>query len=242
MRTLTSMGEPVFTMTSGTDRAHFDIHRTHTSPVQEKEIGGVQGESVAVTARLDGLFGITARLFAPGVQHIFADDVAAPANGRSQADMDVLGTRAKCRRHERERCPRDIRNSSAPSGMRDADGGAATTGSWIDEQDRLTVGMQRHQHQPGLVRDERISKPDRDRSGHGATAGLIGGDQMDVPTMNLTNSDQALGCEPERGAPPLSHGPGVLSVARHAESDVAMRAPNSLDAPGDPVGDSRNRG
>ena len=230
------------TITSGTDRAHFDVHRTHPRPVQEEGIGGVQGESVAVTARLDGRFGITASLFAPGTHNVFADDVAAPAYCRSQADLDILGTRAECLSHERESCPRDIRNSSSPSGVGDADGGAATTGPRIDEQHRLTIGMQRHQHEPGPVRDERISKPDRDRTGHSPATGVSGGDQMDIPTMNLSKGDQALGSESKRGAPLLSHGPGILPVARRAEPDVAMRAPKSLDAPRYPVGDSRNCG
>ena len=129
------------TMTSGTDRAHVDIRRTHSSPIQQEGIGGVQGESIALAARLDGCLSITTRLFAPGTHHVFTNHVAALANGRSQADVDVLDTCAKCGRHERKRCPRHIRNRSTPSGVRDPNGGTATTGPRIDEQDRLTVGM-----------------------------------------------------------------------------------------------------
>jgi hypothetical protein len=53
--------------------------------------------------------------------------------------------------------------------------------------------------------------------------------------MNLTQCDEALRFETHCGAPLLAHRPGVISITRSAEPDVAMGKTQSLDALGQPV-------
>ena len=125
--------------------------------------------------------------------------------------------------------------------MDNADGRAATPSTGIDDQHRLTVGMQGHQHGADLVRHERIAEPDLRRiRALGAMSGVRLGGDVDVPSVNLTQRDQVFRNETQRGAPTLAHRPGVFPVTRRAEPNVALRATQAFDAPGQPVRHTRN--
>jgi hypothetical protein len=193
VRTLTAVGEPMLAIAFGTDGARLDVGGAYSGPIQEQRVGRCQREPVAkgtsgdwgLGFHLEGLIGISSGNLTPGVSDVVPDVVAATTNGRTKKDVSVIGPCAKGSGHDGERCANDIRDSSPPSGVDNADGRTATPGAGIDDQYRLAVGMQRHQHGADLVGHERIAQPDlcRRPSGCrlGATSGVRHRGDLDVP-------------------------------------------------------------
>ena len=115
---------------------------------------------MTIADRLKGLTSVSPSYLAPGIGNIVTDVVTAAPNRRTENDVNVLGPRAKGGGHEREGCTNDVRDGSPPPGVGNADGEATAPGTRIDDEHRLTVGMQGHQYGADLVRDERIAEPD----------------------------------------------------------------------------------
>src|SRR5687768_11757753 len=121
----------------GTDGARLDVGGAHTGPIQEQRVGHRQGEAVAkgtpgdwgLAVHRERLIGIGPGYLAPGVRDVVTNVVAATTNGRTKKDVSVFGPCAKGGGHGRERCANDIRDSSPPPGVGNADGRAATPGA-----------------------------------------------------------------------------------------------------------------
>jgi hypothetical protein len=179
---------------------------------------------VALAIRLEGLAGIGSSYLTPGVSNVVANVVAAAANGRTENDVNVVDTRAKGGGHHRNRCTNDIRDGPSPPGVGNSDGRAATPGAGIDDQHRLAVGMQGHQHRTNLVRDQRIAEPDLSRTRRGAMSSVPLCGDADIPAVNLTQRHEVLRYEAHCGTPTLAHRPGVFPITGRTEPNVAIGA------------------
>jgi hypothetical protein len=113
--------------------------------------------------------------------------------------------------------------------------------SRIDQQQRLTIGVQRHQHRPRRIRDERIAQPDLRRTRHRAPSRVRGRGNMHVAAMDLTERHQTCRVQPRRHTPIPPHRPGVVSIARVTERDIAVGAPKSANATRHGVRDAGQR-
>jgi len=240
LRALAAVGKPVVAVAFRTDGTRLDVGAAHPRPVQEQPIGRLQGESVAIAVRLEGLISVGPSYLAPGIGDIVIYVVAAAPNGWTEDDVDVVGPRAKGGDHDRKRCTNNIRDGSPPPSVSNADGRAAAAGSRVNDQHRLAVGMQGHQHWADLVRHQCIAESDLNRSRPGAVSGVRSRGDPDVTSVNLTQRNKMLRYKLQRGAPMLAHRPGVVPVTRCTEPDVAMSTAQTLDAPGYPVRHSGN--
>jgi hypothetical protein len=71
------MGEPVLTITAGTDGTHLDIFGTHPGAGQQEGVGSAQGEPKSLAAPVNGRRGIAIHLLMPGICDVISDDIAA---------------------------------------------------------------------------------------------------------------------------------------------------------------------
>jgi hypothetical protein len=172
LRALATMREPVVAVAFRTDCDRLDVGRAHTGSVQEQRVGRRQGEPVAIAVPLESLASIGPSYLAPGVGDVITHVVAAVPNRRTENDVNIVDPRAKGGGHGRERGTDNIRDGSPPTGVGNTDGGPAPPGAGIDDQHRLAVGVQGHEHRAYLVRRKRITEPDLRRSGLGALSGV----------------------------------------------------------------------
>jgi hypothetical protein len=232
---LATVGKPVIAVAFRTDGSRLDVGGADTRPVQEQPVGRRQGEPEVIAVRLEGLVGVGPGYPPPIVDNVCADVVAAAANRRTENNSNVVNSRAKGRAHDGKGCTNNIRDGSPPPSVNNADGRAAPPGSWVNDQHRLAVGVQGHQHRAALVRHQCIAKPNLSRSWSRAVPGVRLPGEVDIPSMYLTQRDQVFRFETQRGAPMLAHCPGVVPVTRRTEPDVAMRASQTFDTPGQSV-------
>ena len=128
----------------------------------------VRENRVAIAVGLESLIGIGPGYLAPRASNIVTHVIAAAANGRTENDVNIVGPCTKGSGHDRECRANNVRDGSPPPRVDNADGRATTPSTGIDDQHRLTVGMQGHQHGADLVRHERIAEPDLRRWPPGA--------------------------------------------------------------------------
>jgi hypothetical protein len=107
-------------------------------------------------------------------------------NRRSKNDVNVVDPRAKGGGHDRKRFANNVHDGSPPTGVGNGDGGPAPPGTGIDDQHRLAVGVQGHQHRADLVRHQCIAESDLNRSRSRAVSGVGFGGHVGIPTVNLT--------------------------------------------------------
>jgi hypothetical protein len=100
--------------------------------------------------------------------------------------VNVVNPRAEGGGHNANRCANDIGDGSPPTGVSYADGGAATPGAGIDDQHRLAVRVQGHQHRADLIRHQSIAESDLNRSRSCAVSGVNLRGELDIPSVNLT--------------------------------------------------------
>jgi hypothetical protein len=93
----------------------------------------------------------------PGIHDVFPHVVAAATNCWTENNVDIVCTRTKGCGHDRKGCANNIRDGSTPPGMGNTDDRTAAPDSRIDDQHRLTVGMQGHQHRAGLIRHQCVA-------------------------------------------------------------------------------------
>jgi hypothetical protein len=114
----------------------------------------------------------------------------------------------------------------------DADGRPAAPGSGVNDQYRLAVGMQGHQHRADLIRYQGIAESNLTRSRFGAISGVRLRRDSDVASVNLAERNKMLRDKIQRGAPTSPHCPGIVPVTGRTESDIAIGATQTLNAPG----------
>jgi hypothetical protein len=145
---------------------------------------------VAIAVRLEGFISVGPSSLEPRAGDIVTHVIAAAPNRRTENDVNVVGARAKGGGHDRQRCASNVHDGSPPTGVGNADGGPTTSGTGIDDQHRLAVGMQGHQHRAALVRHQCIAESDLNRSRSGAVSGVRLRGEVDIPSVNLTQRDQ----------------------------------------------------